>query len=211
MLITYLSLYLVFIMAVSIVVSLLVLKLKLPAPHIFIPSIIIIILLPAILGYFYVTYFTSIPEVVVPDVRGAQLEHALAELESLNLAGKHLGNVFDAQHPEGYVVSQRPEAGRMVKVGRRVSLLTSSGKRKVVVPNLLGRAADQAEAVLAAKNLFLGEVEKEFVSELDPGIILSQDPMPGEEVETGTRLSITVSDIEGLDSIGTEEGGFKLW
>ena len=216
MLITYVSFYLAFIILVSILISLLVLKLNLPKPQIIIP-ITIVILLPIIVGYFYLTYFTSIPETVVPHLTGLPLEKAFEELESLDLKGRFAGTVFDMRHPEGSVVSQRPEGGRRVKIGRVVRLLASSGKRKVNVPNLLGRLAVQAEAVLAAKGLFLGEVEKDFVFELDPGIILTQNPLPGEEVEAGSSVNITVSTTEEIELVietteeGEEEGGFMFW
>lgn len=226
MLVNYLSLYLVFIIVFSILISLIFLRLKFPVPHIIIPIIIIIVLLPAVIGYFYVTYFASIPEVTVPDLTGMSLAKAFERLESLELRGRHAGSVFDMKLPEGHVVSQRPEGGRRVKVGRVVNLLTSSGKRRVMVPNLLGRSAVQAEAVLAAKGLLLGELSEDFVPELDPGIILTQTPLPGEEVDVGSYISITVSTTkepilvveetleEGTGSStgeGKKEGGFWPW
>jgi beta-lactam-binding protein with PASTA domain len=224
MLIEYLSFYLIFVVIFSILVSLIVLKLNFPAPRVVIPVIIAIILLPAVVGYLYVTYFTSIPEVVVPDLTGKFLEKALGELASLDLKGRHAGSLFDMKYPEGSVVSQRPEAGRMVKVGRVVTILTSSGKRKVIVPNLLGRPAVQAEAVLSAKGLFLGEVNKEFAEELEPGIILTQSPLPGEDVEVASLVNIAVSSSEEVETVvevteeaeevpqkDSEQGGFWPW
>ncbi|KPJ67605.1 hypothetical protein AMJ44_07230 [candidate division WOR-1 bacterium DG_54_3] len=221
MLITYLSFYLIFIILVSILIGLLVMKLNLPKPQLVIPLIMAIILSPLIIGYFYVTYFNSIPETVVPDLTGLPLEEAFEKLEALDLKGSFAGTIFDMKFPEGSVVSQRPEGGRRVKVGRVIRLLTSSGKRKVMVPNLLGRPAVQAEAVLAAKGLLLGESEQDFVPELDPGIILTQNPLPGEEVDSGSYVNITISTTEEPEIMikvieeeageEKEEGGFRLW
>jgi len=221
MLITYISFYLVFIILVSILVSLLVLKLNIPKPHIAISVIIAIILSPLLIGYLYITYFTSIPETTVPDLIGMPLEKAYEELESLKLKGRFAGTVFNMKHPEGSVVTQRPEGGRQVKVGRMVRLVTSSGKRRVTTPNLLGRPAVQAGAVLSAKGLYLGKAEEDFVPGLDPGIILVQSPLPGETVAVGSYVSITVSTTEELEVVTEtsgeaegekeDEGGFKLW
>jgi serine/threonine-protein kinase len=222
MLISYLSFYLIFVIIFSVLLSLIVLKFRIFSPHIIIPIIVTVLLLPGLIGYLYFVYFTSIPEVVVPDLKGKALEAAFEELEALGLEGEHAGNVFDMRLPEGHVVSQRPEGGRMVKAGRAVSLLTSSGKRKVLVPNLLGRPAVQAEAVLAAKGLTLGAIEENYVPELDSGIILTQSPLPGEEVNVGTFVSLTISTTKELVIITKvsseeeeeerkEEGGFKLW
>ncbi|MEE8637880.1 MAG: PASTA domain-containing protein [Candidatus Margulisiibacteriota bacterium] len=219
MLISYISFYLIFIISISILIGLLVLRLNLPKPRMVISIIVAIIISPLIIGYLYITYFTSIPEAVVPDMRGLPLEKAFEKLESLKLEGTFAGTVFDMKYPEGSVVNQRPEGGRMVKIGRVVRLVTSSGKRRVMVPNLLGRLAVQAEAVLAAKGLQLGKVEQDFVPELDSGIILTQNPLPGEEAKVGSYVNITVSATEEPEIIleateeaeGAEEGGFKFW
>ena len=222
--ITYISVYLIFIIAASVIISLLILKLNIRNPHIVIPAIIAIILSPLVIGYLYAAYFTSIPEAVVPELRGMPLEKAFARLETLKLRGVFAGTVFDMKYPEGSVVHQLPEPGRRVKVGRLIRLVTSSGKQKVTAPNLLGRLAVQAEAVLAAKGLFLGQVEKDFMPELDSGIILTQSPLPGEEVAAGSYVSITVSTTEEPMMIlevseegeageeeKEEEGGFRFW
>ncbi|MFH1347543.1 MAG: PASTA domain-containing protein [Candidatus Margulisiibacteriota bacterium] len=193
MLTEYLSYYLIFIIVASILITLIVLRLKFFAPRYLVPIIAAIILLPALIVYLYFTYFTSIPEVVVPNLTGMRLEEAFVKLESLKLKGREAGQVFDMKYAEGMVVSQRPESGRRVKVGRSVNLLTSSGKRRVMVPNLLGRPAVQAGAVLSAKGLILGMTSEEYVPELDAGIILTQSPLPGEEIDAGSYVSITVS------------------
>jgi serine/threonine-protein kinase len=124
------------------------------------------------------------------------LETALERLEELGLKGKFAGSLFNMRYPEGSVISQQPEGGRRVKVGRLIDLLTSSGKRSVKVPNLLGRLVVQAEAVLAAKGLRVGEVNSDYVPELEPGMILSQNPLPGDELDAGSLVSITISATE---------------
>lgn len=218
--VTYITGYLIFIILASIIISLLVFKLNIPRPHVFVSIAIAIILSPMLIGYLYAAYFSSLPETTVPELVGMPLEEALEELDSLRLRGKFAGTVFDMKYPEGSVVTQRPEGGRRVKTGRVVRLVTSSGKRRVSVPNLLGRPLLQAEVVLAAKGLYLGKMEEDFVSGLDPGIILVQAPLPGDEVAVGSYVNITVSTSEEAELMGeaTEEaegdggeGGFKFW
>ena len=59
----------------------------------------------------------------------------------------------------------------------------------------------------------------DFVSELDPGIILVQAPLPGDEVAVGSYVNITLSTTEEPElaaettdeAEGEEEGGFKFW
>ncbi|MBN2058136.1 MAG: PASTA domain-containing protein [Candidatus Saganbacteria bacterium] len=199
MFIEYLSYYLIFVIIASLVTALLVMRFRFPAPHITISVMVGFILLPGFLVYIYGTYFTSIPEVKVPDLTALSLDEAFIRLEVLGLKGRHAGSLFDTRYPEGVIASQQPESGRRVKAGRMISLLTSSGKRKVLVPNLLGRPLSQAEAVLAAKGLYIGSINKDEVSQLDPGLILSQTPLPGEEIDSGSYVSLSVS--------ATPEGG----
>ncbi|MBU0672687.1 MAG: PASTA domain-containing protein [Candidatus Margulisbacteria bacterium] len=211
MLIEYLSFYLIFVIVASILVSFVVLRFKFPAPQIVIPVVMSIIILPAVFVYLYITYFTSLPEVYVPDLKGMPLEEAFIKLEALKLKSRHAGSVYDMKYPEGRVVSQRPESSRKVKVGRTVYLLTSSGKRMVLVPNLLGRPLGQAKAVLSAKGLFLGQVTEDVVAELESGMILTQLPLPGEEVEAGSYINISISGSpeSGMEVVEEEVAGEK--
>lgn len=199
MLIDFLTVYLLFIVIFSLLISLFILRLTRISTRVIVPIILTIIIVPGLIGYLYVTYFASISEVAVPDVVGLPLNEAIVKLATFELKGKYVGNLYNAKLPEGSVVSHRPEAGRRVKIGRVINLLASSGRRKVFVPNLLGRMVEQAEVVLAAKGLFLGEIKKDQLRELDPGIILSQEPLPEEEVEVGAKISVTIAvSVEAL-------------
>lgn len=144
-------------------------------------------------GYFYLAYFNSLPEVVVPDVTGLPLEAAREKLEESDLRARLAGSVYEMKYSEGAVVSQRPEGGRKVKVGRVVNLMVSSGRRKVVVPNLLGRPFSQADAVLSAVELQLGEVRQEKNIAVEEGTILAQEPVPGEEVGMGSSVDLLIA------------------
>jgi len=63
----------------------------------------------------------------------------------------------------------------------------------VVVPPLTGLTEEQARAELEAADLTLGVVGTENSDTVEPGIIISQDPQAGEEVEPGTAVNIVVS------------------
>src|SRR3989344_3206504 len=101
-------------------------------------------------GYFYLAYFDSLPEAVVPDVAGLTFEAAAEKLEETGLRARMAGSGYETKYPQGAVVSQRSEGGRRVKIGRVVNLMVSSGQRQAVVPNLLGKPLSQAETLLAA-------------------------------------------------------------
>jgi beta-lactam-binding protein with PASTA domain len=60
----------------------------------------------------------------------------------------------------------------------------------------------QAEAVLSAKGLQLGNQTEEQNKGVGAGIILAQDPLPGQEVDLGAYVNITVTP--------TAEGAVKV-
>ncbi len=189
--------YLIFVIAAALLIGLLVLRLKLPAPQIIIPLIMIVIILPVLSGYYYAVYFDSIPDMIVPDLRGMSVTAATEKLRTLDLKGRLAGQIIETEVPLGAVVSQRPEGGRRVKVGRTVNFLISANVQRVPVPNLLGQPESQLEGLLAAKGLQVSVISYEFSPGVDFGIILNQNPLPGEIVAAGTSVEVTVSTPEG--------------
>lgn len=223
MLNVFLKAYLVLVLLLSVLALLLVSKVKMRSQVKFILVFLGLIILPAMFGYFYTIYAAALPEVTIPDLRGKTIAEAEIILSQSNLRAINAGSVFDDRMPAGLVVSQRPESNRIVKVGRIISLFTSSGKRQVTVPNLLGRPLDQASEVLSNIGLNLGSVVMDFVADMDPGMVLSQDPLPGGTAEAGSTINITVSTNEANENIvidapqqqeTTEQdkkGGFWPW
>jgi len=200
----YLSIYLAFVVVVSLVIAFLVLRLKLPSPRLTITLLIIFILSPLIVGYLYVVYFNSLPEVTVPDVTGVAFETAQERLAADNLVARQAGSIYEAKYPEGFVVSQRPEAGRNVKAGRVINLMINAVSSKVPVPNLLGKELADAGAILQAADLQQGDVRRERNPGQREGTVLAQEPLPGEEAPTGSRVDLLVSTTLEVQSVPDE-------
>jgi len=162
--------------------------------------VVLLILLPLIFGYYYFVYFDSLPETVAPDVTGLPLEAAKEKIEGLGLRAREAGTVFEAKFPEGCVVTQRPEGGRRVKEGRMINLILSSGKRKVPVPSLTGRRLSQANEMLAAAELQLGDIRFERSSSVTEGIVLAQEPLAGEEIGAESRVDVLVATTREVET-----------
>lgn len=189
----YLSLYLAFVIAVSLVIALLVLRLKLPSPRFVITLLVVFIISPLVIGYLYVAYMNPLPEVTVPDVTGVAYETAEERLAADGLVAVQAGSIFAPKYPEGFVVSQRPEAGRSVKAGRRINLMINAVSSKVPVPNLLGKLLLDAGAILQAADLHQGDVRRERNLNQAEGTVTAQEPLPGEEAPTGSRVDLIVT------------------
>ena len=190
--------YLFFAIIVAVIIGFVVLNLRAPSLRTMLVVIFVVLFLPLLGGYIYMMYLAPLPEAAVPDLVGVEFEEGLSRLEEVDLRGRLGGRVFERYVPEGRVVSQRPEAGRVVKKGRTVNLIVSSGSRKIIVPNLLNRPFVQVNAVLAAEGLELGYVSYEKISGYQSDIILAQEPLPGEEIDTGTKVNLVVSSAEGV-------------
>lgn len=196
MLTNYLAFYLVGLIILSLFFGLLILRLRRPA----LPRLLFFfgfaVVIPLLIGYLYLAYFDTLPEVVVPQVVGKQQQLAWEELELHDLKPRVASQVHDQLLPEGEVISQRPEAGRIVKGGRVVNLVISAGRAKVVVPDLSGKKYQEALELLTAADLVLGLVSWET----DParsGRVLGQEPLGGEKVPGGRAVDLLVATWEG--------------
>ena len=91
----------------------------------------------------------------------------------------------------GYVFEQEPSAGSSQPRGSLVTILVSSGKRKISVPSLVGESRDAAVAELT--NAGLDADVHEVPSDRTPGIVTAQNPRPGTVVVEGASVRINVS------------------
>jgi len=126
MLTTYLNIYLTVIIISALVLGLIILKTKKPPFSLFLSWILIFIILPIISSYIYTNYFTGLSEVAVPDLAGMPIEIAVDNVKILNLRIKSTGTVSETNQPWGCIVTQRPEAGKIVKAGRTIKVILSS-------------------------------------------------------------------------------------
>jgi eukaryotic-like serine/threonine-protein kinase len=91
----------------------------------------------------------------------------------------------------GYVYEQEPSAGSSQPKGSLVTILVSSGKRKVSVPSLVGESRDAAVAELT--NAGLEAVVRRVPSDKRPDTVTAQDPGPGTVLVEGASVRINVS------------------
>ena len=190
----WLAIYLMFVVAVLVAVAYLVIKLKLPSPTIIAMIVGILIISPVLVSYLYSIYIAPLPEVVVPELTWLTLEEAEVRLSKEGLKYRIAERVYERTVPDGRVVSQRPEPGRVVKKGRVINLIVSIGKRKVAVPNLVGRPFSQIEVVLSVSGLKVGEKEEEYNEQYQTGVVAKQYPLPDTLVDIGTRVDVVIAE-----------------
>ncbi|MFK0004049.1 Stk1 family PASTA domain-containing Ser/Thr kinase [Paenarthrobacter sp. NPDC090522] len=90
----------------------------------------------------------------------------------------------------GLVITTGPAPGAPIAAGSNVELQVSSGK--VLVPQLIGLAQAEAEAVLKENGLVMAVVEQEN-SQVEPGKVTAQSDAFNVEVDQGKTITVTVA------------------
>ncbi|MFE0727496.1 Stk1 family PASTA domain-containing Ser/Thr kinase [Streptomyces antibioticus] len=127
-----------------------------------------------------------------PNLVGQTLDAAKTRAENVDLTVTSTEAPCEAQ-PKGNVCSQTPKAGENVNKGDNLELVVSTGAPKVAVPSVLGKSLDEAKRILEADKYGFDVETKEEVSTEEAGTVLDQDPNLGEEVEKGSKVTLTIA------------------
>jgi beta-lactam-binding protein with PASTA domain len=137
--------------------------------------------------------------VEVPQLRNRELEQAYGMIEEAGLAIGPTNYIGTGDRPN-IVVRQTPPAGQLVERGRRVTLYVSRPAPEpppeeeivVVVPELIDDTVQVAQRKIISEGLSLGEITRES-SDRPAGIVIGQNPQPGEEVAPESPVDVVVS------------------
>ena len=129
----------------------------------------------------------------VPDLEGKQQD----ELESyLEAAGFKLGTVTTeaSEKGAGTVLRQDPKAGSKAEKGSAINVVVSDGsKAKAVVPYLVGKSLEDAQAALLNAGLTIGSISYDYSSTYAEGEVMWQQYDANAQLDKGTAVKIRVS------------------
>lgn len=115
--------------------------------------------------------------VEVPELSGASVEDATAELEAAGLKVKIASEQVNSEFDKGLVAELSPVAGKQVGTGDTVTLTISKGPVMVEVPDVVGDSVDEATQKLKAVGFEVDE---------DRGLLgLFGDEVKGQSVDGG--------------------------
>jgi eukaryotic-like serine/threonine-protein kinase len=136
--------------------------------------------------------------VTVPSVVGETASDAGATLREAGLQARVVR--VPSAEPAGTVIAQNPPAGTELQRGKSVRINVSGGSQPttgVEIPDVTSLDEAEATAQLEAAG-FAVRVEREPVpDETMDGIVLSQDPLPGERARRGAPVTITIGQFGG--------------
>jgi eukaryotic-like serine/threonine-protein kinase len=138
-------------------------------------------------------------QVTVPDVTGLTRESAEARLgnEGLEVSAEEQ----ESDEPEGEVISQSPAGGTRVARGETVTIVVSTGRPKVDVPDVVGISGEQASARLTSAGLTVAPQERTVTDPAQDGVVIEQRPGAGSEVDQGGQVVIVVGVLEQDDTL----------
>jgi beta-lactam-binding protein with PASTA domain len=138
-----------------------------------------------------VAIVVSLGRPVVPDVVGLTQTAAVVAIGAIDDLVPVLSYAYDNTAPAGEVISQDPVAETPVDIGSTVTVVVSLGRP--VVPNVVGHSElDAVTAIEAVDHLVVSSIH-EHDNSVPPGIVISQNPMAGMEVEVGSTVTIVIS------------------
>jgi serine/threonine protein kinase/beta-lactam-binding protein with PASTA domain len=164
----------------------------------------LVVLLAAGTGVYLGTRPT--PTNPVPGLQGRTVAQARTALARLHLQLTVAGTTYDATGAAGTVLSQQPTGGRLAH-GRTVSVVVSKGPQPVAVPALAGKTQTDAQGIITALGLTVGQVTQATSMTVPAGSVISAAPaggtlLPGRPValvvSTG-KPTVAVPTLSGAD------------
>ena len=136
-------------------------------------------------------FISSGPELVaVPGVIGLSRDSAESQISAAGLVPAVQEQ--ESEEPEGEVIGQDPGAGAELRLGSTVTITVSTGIEQVVVPDVVGIGAGDAEGQLRAEGLVPVRRESEVSDPAEDGQVIDQRPAAGVQVDPGREVVIVV-------------------
>ncbi|NLC04342.1 MAG: Stk1 family PASTA domain-containing Ser/Thr kinase [Tissierellia bacterium] len=137
--------------------------------------------------------FLATDEILVPNITGKDKNVAREEIEKLGLKFEILGTVKDADFEKDQVVSQSEPENSKVKKGFPIQVTISQGMDLVPVPNVVNKEVSEAESLIKAEGLTVGQPSYEYSETIPINVIIRQRPDAFESVEPGSKVEFVVS------------------
>ncbi len=150
-------------------------------------------LLTALLSAFVAVRFTARgTSVKVPALAGLDVKLAQENASRKGLETEIVEEKWSDVQPAGTVISQTPAADTKTKRGRRVRLTVSRGSKILAMPELSGRALDEARFVLRQAGLRMSGIST-VPSAAGKDVVLAQNPTAGLQVPRDRPVTVLVS------------------
>jgi beta-lactam-binding protein with PASTA domain/predicted Ser/Thr protein kinase len=130
-------------------------------------------------------------EATIPDLSG---QGRLAARRQLTGLGFRIAERRETSDTVGQnrVITTVPAPGAKLERGQTITLVISSGRALVTVPDVVGQTQDSARSTLENAGFTVKTTEQPSQSK-DPGTVLSQNPKSGASVASGSTVTLVVA------------------
>lgn len=136
-------------------------------------------------------------KVIVPSLYGKSAKEAQLLLEN---AGLKVGFVdqTESESEQNTVVSQQYAANSALNKGTAVSFTVSMGPAEgmVRVPKIIGKSLKDAESILMASGLSIGNIEYKYAQGLLPNTVMEQSPSEDSLIKREGTIDVVVSSVK---------------
>jgi serine/threonine-protein kinase len=154
----------------------------------------------------YIVFNLFFSSVVVPSLRGKTLVEARDRLKPEGLSLKITKKTYSSVFELGRIINQEPRVGQRISSDGIVKVVLSKGGRQIIVPDVVGKTAEDAGFVLGQSGLQIGKTERIFSDTVSEDVVIGQKPKAYSKVLPDNTVSIVVSrgeeKIEVPDVIG---------
>lgn len=150
-------------------------------------------------------------DIFMSDFSGMPKAQALKQLNDMKLSVK-TEEIFDPRIEEGNVVKTSPAAGEAIAKGDSVVLYVSKGKEIVNLPDVVGKAKDDAKSILEKLDFIVS------FSNMDGSkdVVIKMDPSPSSNIGKGTAITLFIGNgvnkikIPALNNMTVQEANEAL-
>jgi serine/threonine-protein kinase len=130
--------------------------------------------------------------VEVPNVTGLPQDEALQRLQQ---DGFQVRTFFEPSDTvdAGTVIRTNPTFGTEVEEGSTIEVFVSSGPEEFPVPPVVGQTREEAERMIIAAGLTVGQVTQRADADFAEGIVIEQSPSAGVRVGAEAPVNLVVS------------------
>ena len=159
-------------------------------------------------------YYVSLgseQQLTVPELTNVTSKEAETALTSMGLNVSVDNTRYSSTIDEGHVITTNPGYGSPVKAGDTVTVFISQGpdSSTVTVPQLTTHYVDDAKTMLSNLGLYC-YITYQDSETVEKGLIIAQDIAEGTSVQTGTTVTVTVSNGSGKETdiiVDANDGG----
>ena len=147
-------------------------------------------------------------KIIVPNVVGMTEQEARSTITEYGFTVGDVKYKTSDTVAEGLVISQNPDANTSAESDSKINIVVSSGTVEptaVEVPDLSGKTAAEAEALLAQVGL-VGAANEDYSDSVEEGKICSQSPNAKEAVQKGSTVTYYVSKGKHTATVTNVEG-----